>query len=89
MIGSANDSSIEIIRQSNATRRSRRALTLLEMVIALAIMSVVFAAGLTVVALGGIVFSAKRRGVGMSRVGWTALSLLCMVYVVAALFLVH
>ena len=44
MMDSANDSCIEIIRESDAGRRFGRALTLLEMVIALAIMAVVFAA---------------------------------------------
>ncbi len=44
MMDSANDSCIEIIRQSDAPRRFHRALTLLEMMIALAIMAVVFAA---------------------------------------------
>jgi len=47
---------------------------------------IVFAAGLAVVALGGIVFLARRRGVGISRVGWGALSVLCMLYVGAALY---
>ncbi len=50
-------------------------------------LSIVFAAGLTVVALGGIGFLARRRGVGISRVGWVALSLLCVLYVAAALFI--
>ncbi len=44
MSHSANNSCIEIIRQSDAPRRFHRALTMLEMVIALAIMAVVFAA---------------------------------------------
>ncbi len=41
---SANDSCIEIIRQSDAGRRFHRALTMLEMIIALSIMAVIFAA---------------------------------------------
>jgi uncharacterized membrane protein len=52
-------------------------------------LSIVFAAGITVVALGGIVFLARRRGVGLSLAGWSALSLLCTLYVGAALYVLY
>jgi len=50
---------------------------------------IVFSAGLTVVAFGGIVFLARRRGAGLSLVGWSTLSLLCMLYVGAALYVLY
>jgi polyferredoxin len=49
---------------------------------------IVSAAGLSVIALGGTIFLARRKGVGLLGAGWAGLGLLCLLYVAAALFMV-
>jgi len=61
----------------------------LSLAVLIQVLSIAFAAGLTVIALGGIVFLARRRGTGLSLVGWSTLSLLCMLYVGAALYVLY
>ncbi|MEN8165172.1 MAG: hypothetical protein ABFS37_13665, partial [Acidobacteriota bacterium] len=49
------------------------------------VLMVLLAAGLAVIAFGGIVFLAERRRISLSRQGWAGLLVLCVLYVWAAL----